>query len=241
MPDALSFIEQSLKEYTAATASYTTLTAQAASAQKFADAMVERVEELEKTVANLDAPVASSISVEDAKAALDAAEAALADLKVVADAWATTRKAESAAIEAEERAEEWKALKAACEFAVGVVLGKALATFIARVQQNLPDGDVFDLRLNDGDREVVQFGLARNGNLHTALSGAEWARVMGAMAEACVGDEQFAVLIPEERAFDPETLSDVLAAFGKTRLQVIIASPVAPKKVPKGWTVVKRG
>jgi len=229
-----------LKDYQTKSSILTALSAQAASAQKFADAMVERVEELEKTLAGLDAEAAPTVPVDDAKAALDRAEAALADLKVVADAWTTTRKAESAAGEAEERAEEWKALKTACEFSVGVVLGKALTTFVGKVQQNLPDGDVFDLRLNDGDREVVQFGLTRDGNLHTALSGAEWARVMAAMAEACVGDEQFAVLVPEERAFDPETLSDVLAAFAKTHLQVIIASPVAPKKVPKGWTVVKR-
>lgn len=240
MPEALSAIESMLADFQKKSASLTALTAQAASAQKFADAMVERVDELERSIAGLTDADVPDVSVEDAKAALDKAEAALTDLKVVADAWATTRKAESAALEAEERAEEWKALKAACEFAVAVVLGKALTDFVNRVQQNLPDGDVFDLRLNDGEREVVQFGLTRDGHLHTALSGAEWARVMAAMAEACVGDEQFAVLVPEERAFDPETLTEVLTAFGKTRHQVIIASPVAPKKVPKGWTVVKR-
>lgn len=179
--------------------------------------------------------------VDAAKVVMDRAQSILSSLEAARDNWAVVQRSESVALEAERQAGQWKVLKEALEAAVGTVLDRALAAFVAKVQANLPEGDVFDLRLKDGDREVVQFGLVRSGHLHTALSGAEWARVMAAMAEACVPEGRYACVIPEERAFDPKTLSEVLKALGSCRHQVIVASPVAPKPVPKGWTVVKRG
>ncbi len=178
---------------------------------------------------------------EDADHGLDAAQKKLADLTAARDNWAIVQRSEATAIDAERRAAEWKTLKEACEAAVGIVLDKAISLFVADVQARLPATDVFDLRLRDGEREVVQFGLVRDGALHTALSGAEWARVTLAMADACTPLDEFAVLIPEERAFDPKTLSSVLKALTDSRHQVVVASPVAPKPVPKGWTVIERG
>lgn len=186
-------------------------------------------------------PGASVVSRADAEAALDAAQKTLATLTATRDNWAIVQRAESNAIAAEQRAAEWKMLKAACEEAVGVTLDKALATFVAKVQSSLPPTDKFDMKLRDGEREVVQFGLVGpDGKLRTALSGAEWARVMAAMAEACVEPGRFAVIIPEERAFDPKTLSSVLKSLSACEHQVIIASPIAPKPLPKGWTLVER-
>ena len=182
-----------------------------------------------------------AIPVADAEAALDAAQKKLADLTAARDNWAIVQRSEATALDAERRASEWKNLKEACETVVGIVLDKAIRLFVADVQARLPATDVFDLRLRDGEREVVQFGLVRDDVLHTALSGAEWARVTLAMADACTPLDDFAVLIPEERAFDPKTLASVLKALTDSRHQVVIASPVAPKPVPKGWTVIERG
>jgi hypothetical protein len=179
-------------------------------------------------------------SVEDAKAALAAAEAEVVKLKSARDTWDTVQKAESTAISAERSADEWGALKDAATEAVGLTLESARVAFVNAVQQHLPASDVFDLRLRDGDREVVQFGLVRGDALHTALSGAEWARVMAAMANATVPAETYACLLPEERAFDPETLESVLVALGDSPHQVIITSPVAPVSVPDGWVVIER-
>jgi hypothetical protein len=180
-------------------------------------------------------------SVAETSSALEAARKVLSDLESARDSWAIVQRSESAALDAERRAGEWKLVREALESAVGTVLDKALAGFVAQVQSRLPETDTFDLRLRDGDREVVAFGLVRDGHLHTALSGAEWARVMAAMAEACVPEGQYACVIPEERAFDPATLSDVCKALSGCRHQVVITSPVAPKPLPKGWVVVKRG
>lgn len=180
------------------------------------------------------------VSVADAEAELDAAQKRLSALEAARDNWSVVQRSESIAIDAERRALEWKLLKDSCEDAVARVLDRALGDFIARVQSSLPPTDQFDLRLRDGDREVVQLGLVRDGVLHTALSGAEWARVMAAVADACVPAGKYACIIPEERAFDPKTLAEVMKALGSSRHQVVLASPVKPTRVPAGWTVVER-
>jgi hypothetical protein len=95
----------------------------------------------------------------------------------------------------------------------------------------LPGSDNFDVLLQAGDREVVQFGLMKGETMHTALSGAEWARVTAAMASAAVPKGQFAVIIPEERAFDPDTLKEVMESMTACPHQVIITSPIAPSSL----------
>jgi hypothetical protein len=64
---------------------------------------------------------------------------------------------------------------------------------------------------------------------------------MAAMSAACVAPGKYACLIPEERAFDPDTLKSVMEALSGSTHQVILTSPVKPKKVPAGWTVIERG
>jgi len=207
-----------------------------------AERTIASVEALEAEVARLSQVDTDPLGHDPAalKPQLDAAEAQLLDLRALADSWTRIQGAEAQALEAEAAAERWGTLKSSCEAAVGIVLDAALENFIARVQANLPPTDVFDLKLRDGEREVVQFGLLRDERLITALSGAEWARVVAAMASACCSDSQFGVLIPEERAFDPATLNAVLRAFSACEQQVILASPVAPSgRLPKGWTVVE--
>ena len=179
-------------------------------------------------------------SFEEAQAASDKAEDDLQNLRGARDAWNSVQKAESVALDCERQAAEWKALKEACEAAVGGVLDRARESFVAKVQKNLPSTDTFSLNLRDGDREVVQFGLVRDDKLHTALSGAEWARVMAAMAEACIEDGKYGCIVPEERAFDEITLFEVLKSLGTSKHQVVITSPVHPVAIPEGWTVIKR-
>ncbi len=84
-------------------------------------------------------------------------------------------------------------------------------------------------------------GFVRSGGfLHTALSGAEWARLT--LAIACAASENtpgLRVFTPEERAFDPATLRDVMVALAEAPGQVLITSPIKHKgRLPKGWTVI---
>ena len=193
------------------------------------------IERLQKELTDLPAA-----SVEAAEEEMDEAQRVLSELEAARDNWAVVQRSESVAVDAERRAAEWKTLRECCESVVARVLDRALGEFVSRVQNNLPPSDTFDLRLRDGEREVVQFGLVRDGTLHTALSGAEWARVMAAIADACVPADRYACVIPEERAFDAETLTSVMTALSASRHQVVLASPVAPAFVPPGWTIVHR-
>ena len=215
-----------------------------AAAEGMATATLTQLDRAEKAVEALRSKVsidcdAAAIAMAE-KAVTDAEQRAM-DLKAARDAWASVQKAESAALEADRSSGEWKALKESMENAMALTLEKSLAAFVAKVQSHLPNTDQFDLKLRDGDREVVSFGLVRDGFMHTALSGAEWARVMAAMSSACVPAGKYACVIPEERAFDPDTLKAVMEALSDCPHQVILTSPVKPKKVPAGWTVIARG
>ena len=199
---------------------------------------------------------AASVQVQTAKDALGsvaqgdegALAAAVAEtqkeylaLKNSRDAWVAADRARTGAAKAKIESEEWKALTEACKEAVDRLLNRSLNNYVNDVRMLLPGSDNFDVLLQAGDREVVQFGLMKGEAMHTALSGAEWARVTAAMASAAVPKGQFAVIIPEERAFDPDTLKEVMEALTACPHQVIITSPIAPKRAPKGWTVIKRG
>jgi hypothetical protein len=181
------------------------------------------------------------------------AEIRLRALHSVRAGWEASRRAEEKALAAERDAVEWEQLADALSKALGQLVEQARREFEGRVQRYLPRTDLFGLELVDGDREVARVGLRRllgdTMVLHGALSGAEWARVTAALALAtCPESPVPAVICPEERAFDPQTLSGVLEAFsagvagmGEEAPQIIVTSPVRPDPVPQGWTVIDVG
>ena len=124
--------------------------------------------------------------------------------------------------------------------AVSRLLKNAVDSFSQSVQGYLPESDVFELRLEENGKEVCRLGFNRDGFLHTALSGAEWARLTLAIAcAAAEGTDGLRVFTPEERAFDPATLRDVMAALSEAPGHVLITSPIKHKgRLPKGWTVI---
>lgn len=178
------------------------------------------------------------------------AEARLRAARDLRAAWSTAKTAEERALAAERESAEWTQVAEALAKALGVLVEKAREAFRLRVQRFLPKTDLFGIDLLDGEREVMRIGLLRESGdrmvLHAALSGAEWARVTAALALATAPVEGPCVVCPEERAFDPDTLTDVLAAFDEALTdegapQVIVTSPVEPTKIPAGWTVITVG
>ena len=156
-------------------------------------------------------------------------------------AWLSVRDARSRARDAEARSRVGRDLAAACEASTADLLAAARSTFASRVQSYLPDSDRFDLVLTDAGKDVCRFGFVREGHLHTALSGAEWARLTLALAAAVTDDaeDRVSILTPEERAFDPDTLRAVLIGLKNAPGQVILTSPVRPAgKTPAGWTLI---
>ena len=167
----------------------------------------------------------------------------LSEMQTLRAAWKLARQGETESLQAEQDALAWGQLSSALSDALGKLVERARAAFEARVQAFLPKGWRFGVDLLDGDREVLRVGLRESRQLRAALSGAEWATVTAALALATApGGDGPVVIAPEERAFDADTLSDVLQSFGSVdTAQVVITSPVAPSTVPEGWTVVQVG
>jgi hypothetical protein len=177
----------------------------------------------------------------DPHAALRAAEEQVRALEGARAAWQNVRAAKLRARDLSARQRLYSDLHDAIEDAIGGVLERARRAFVAKVQSYLPAEDAFDLVLSANGKDVCQFGFVRDGNLHTALSGAEWARLTLALAAAVSSGDaaDLAVLTPEDRAFDADTLAAVLRGLGNAPGQVILCSPVAPAgKTPKGWAVI---
>jgi energy-coupling factor transporter ATP-binding protein EcfA2 len=177
----------------------------------------------------------------DAHARLREAEDIVRGLESTRAQWEDVRAAQARARDAKGRARLYADLHDAIEDAIGRVLERARVDFVTKVRSYLPVEDAFDLALSVNGKDVCQFGFVRDGILHTALSGAEWARLTLALAAAVASDDEadLSVLTPEDRAFDPETLAAVLRGMSNAPGQVILCSPVAPAgRVPKGWTVI---
>ena len=109
-------------------------------------------------------------------------------------------------------------------------------TFEAGVSKWLPEGESFAVDLAAG-----RVGIVRNNVVHTSLSGAETSRVMLALLSAQEEGSTPSVLEPEDRGWDPDTLSSVMTALTDSPSQVILMSTVAPAENVKGWTVVQVG
>lgn len=207
-------------------------------AEKDAAGAAADLKELESKLAGLPAAEAAPVSQAE-RDALEreyrAAVEANAKWKVIDDA-----RDRAAAIRVQE--DEWSRLIEACQQAVGVLLDARVESFEKRVQKYLPSGTRFSLMLHDGDREVCRYGFIQpSGFLHTALSGAEWAEVVSAIAAAVADEKRLQIVVPEDRNWDPKTLASVLLALGKSDAQVIIASATEPSEVPAGWAVIRVG
>lgn len=137
----------------------------------------------------------------------------------------------------EEQKVTYTTLQAAVNEAIAQLLSQLREKIEAQVQRYMPEGLHFSLAL-----EPVRLGLLRGDVVITALSGGEWSAVQCALALAALDfgyDTGPIVIIPRERAFDPEALRDTLRALGKGQGQVILYSPTPAKgRTPKAWSEI---
>jgi len=188
--------------------------------------------------------------IRKAYAALTEAEKASKEMHQEVGRWDKVQEARQQSVVAKREAKEAEELSGECQKVADQLINAGRAGFVARVQKFLPPTDVFDLILQEGKREVCIFGFRRGTMIQSALSGAEWARLTIALAAAVLDAKPpaantIAVLTPEERAFDSRTLAAVMRALVNAPGQVILTSPLAPKKedqpalVESGWTILK--
>jgi hypothetical protein len=157
------------------------------------------------------------------------------------------QKARALGHEASEKADRFKRLAAACKTAISELVTANLELFIKRVNRYMPQGMEFGVvsgtRFRIGlvtykpnpedpdDPEVI---------LHTALSGAEWVAITTAIGCVVTENAEVALLIPEERAYDPEMLARIMRGLTKAPAQIVLTSTVKYKgRLPADWTVIE--
>lgn len=203
-------------------------------------------------------------AVDVLEAELSAARARAADfeqrviaLERTAATWEQARRSRDIAAERKDQAAKWAALADACKTAVGELMDLSTKAFVSKVQKHLPAEKHFALQLRDGDREVCRYGFtSREGwnpterswlpdaHVDIALSGGEWALLSAALAAAYVeGSPEGAlhVIIPEDRSWDRNALTEVLTALSSAPAQVIVATTTEPSCIPAGWTLIRTG
>lgn len=137
------------------------------------------------------------------------------------------------------RAEVHEELYSHMRIVLRLLAVECAAWFAGRVQRFLPRTDVFRIQIDTENKGTVRFGLERDGQLHTALSASEWARMITAIAAATVSEDRTkpSVLVLPDRAFDPDTLAQVLDALLAFPGQVLVTSPVSPTYLNDAWKV----
>lgn len=190
------------------------------------------------------------ITVEGAKMALTYAEQQLTQMKTIKAQHSAARASKGLEVASEQAAEQHKLLHKTIGKIIVELLDGAVDKFTARVQRYLPDTDHFGLVLHEDGKEVIRFGLWHQegpltpenpSQLHTALSGAEWARVLAAVGAAISEDEPLSVLVLPDRSYDPFTLTQVLQSLGNYPGQVLVTSAVPPSEMPAGWDAIVTG
>lgn len=172
------------------------------------------------------------------------ARSALNELKMQKRNWLNMRAAKDDVRNLSARVKELESFVEAAAEVVDELLRMAHKKFERSVQAYLPASDQFAMVLVENKKPVCRMGFKRGDQLHTALSGAEWARLTLALGCATYKDTEdtLAIFTPEERAFDPQTLREVMVALENAPGQVLLQSPAKPAgRIPKGWTVVEMG
>lgn len=166
------------------------------------------------------------------------ADAEATRLETLKAQWETASRVRDTASDSDKEGDKWAELAKACADALDKLLGAGINDFVAKVQGFLPPKDHFGLSLVENKKPAFRLGLTEGAHLRTALSGAEWSRVMAAVAAACITPGKLAVVIPPDRSFDPHQLTLTLHAFSAITAQVIIATTTVPEFIPAGWTVI---
>ena len=194
---------------------------------------------------SLPAVAAVAVDLHALEAEGAVAEARRQELLAAFDGAANISRARALAHDAHEKADRFKRLADACKSTIAELVAANLQSFTARVNKYMPKGMEFGTTTS-GARFQVGLKTTTPGAdgysesvLHTALSGAEWVAVTTAIGCAVTETSKLAVLLPEERAYDPEMLSRLMRGLAKAPAQIVLTSTVKQHgKAPPGWTVI---
>lgn len=209
---------------------------------------IDGYEDALRTAEAIDAMPVHAGNRHELVGALTMAQTALSQSQATRHQWGNVRALQATAEDSAAEAAQWVSLADACTAAVASLLTTLKAAYVARVNELLPAGDVFDLVLRDTEgNDVCRFGLVTDsGHLRTALCGGELCRVLAAMTLATHADtpdgHTTVITLPKDIGLDRHTLRSVMVAFSalaSKNVQVILTSVVTHAgQRPAGWTLV---
>lgn len=194
---------------------------------------VKVIQESEAKMTEQGGKIEESV-IEALKKSWSTSQAKLEKLKSTTTQWASMKDMKEELDGFEKKIEESKEFGSALKKVLESVAEGSQDTFTKTVQSFLPKKYTFGLEVGDD----VKIGFVSDGEINEALSGAEWATMIMAMSAACSDSTQLNVITPEERAFDSETLYNVMESLSRCPYQVILTSTIAPTKELDGWTIV---
>ena len=136
-----------------------------------------------------------------------------------------------------------------CDLALTRIIESAVAGFKDRVQAIYGGQDEIAIQIRDGNREVCQIGLLRDGRIHTEIGGAAWARMIAAFAGSMPRRSPLRILIMPDVGFTLGTVTAGMRAIKEaydaaafTQVLWPWASTMDPDQIAvPGWTIVNAG
>jgi predicted nucleic acid-binding Zn-ribbon protein len=206
-------------------------------------ALIDQLNDALTTVARLDAELERLKRLNSNTSDADAIRERLMVLRQQQADWNSMKRANESVTQMEADLARYKHMKNRCEYHIKAAIESNIDFFVARVNKFLPASWSFGIILHDSGRDVFRVGLNTLQGFHSALSGVEWATVTAAVSMAItqntLEEDDPAVIILEDRAWDGSTLAAVMRAYANFDGQVIIASTVRPRGRPsKGWKII---
>lgn len=195
-------------------------------------AMIEQVAKIERLLKDPPKSVDIPALEKEYKDALAKRQSLEQQLK----AWSEVKRLHLRVQGAEKAVERHQELAAQGERIISELLQQAIDDFQDEVNKFIPDDFILDIDL---ENDSCTFGLRKETKVVTALSGAEWVKMLLAIGCAMSQGADFRVFTPEERAYDEQTLFDMMEALTDAPGQVLLTTPVEPSFIPPEWTVVR--
>lgn len=195
-----------------------------------------RLNDVQGKIEKLSAQIANAVVAPDIRAERDQVYRQLAADDSARKAWQNANAQRTEIDNQRLRADQMTLAAKSLEKAGKDLLERKKFEFEESVNRFLPNGDKFTV-----DLDSARIGLQRNGSVHSALSGAEWSRVLLALAAARSNGSTPCVLAPEDRAWDRDTLERVMTALANSQVQIVLMSTVHPAKPVPGWNIVTVG
>jgi hypothetical protein len=191
-----------------------------------------RMERMKARIRELAALIKEQEVAADPSERIQQITEALAADDAVRQAWQNAKAERVVSANDKVLAANLKTARASLEEAAKTLVDERKRVFTEKVGQYLHH-ETLGVDLASG-----RLGFIRDGALHTGLSGAERSEMLLALGSAVADPSTPSLLVPEDRGWSSDKLTEVMTALSACPVQVVLVSTVHPTEVPDEWTIV---